>query len=130
VPPGIETLPTLDEVEVSEMSVSYTRDLPKAPLADWEAEATGLPRDDVEYLRREQGSFVSPGLHVQRWIVQSGEPGPYEQLRIHGFTPETPTTTHGSCTSLVTPRPTAPSSTATSGRSSWTWPAATPPYSR
>jgi vanillate O-demethylase monooxygenase subunit len=94
VPPGIETLPTLDEVEVSEMSVSYTRDLPKAPLADWEAEATGLPRDDVEYLRREQGSFVSPGLHVQRWIIQSGEPGPYEQLRIHGFTPETPTTTH------------------------------------
>jgi vanillate O-demethylase monooxygenase subunit len=93
VPPGIDVLPTLDEVEVSEMSVSYTRNLPAAPLADWEAEATGLPRDGRDYLRREQGSFVSPALHVQRWIIE-GDDHPYEQLRIHGFTPETPTTTH------------------------------------
>ena len=38
VPPGIEALPPLEEVEVSEVSVSYTRELPKAPLAPWEAE--------------------------------------------------------------------------------------------
>jgi hypothetical protein len=41
VPRGIETLPPLDEVEVSELSVSYSRVLPSAPLAEWEAEATG-----------------------------------------------------------------------------------------
>jgi vanillate O-demethylase monooxygenase subunit len=94
VPPGLKTLPTLDEVEVSEMSVSYTRDLPPAPLADWEAEATGLPRDGRDYHRQEQGTFVSPGLHVQRWAIDPGRPHPYEQLRIHGFTPETPDSTH------------------------------------
>ncbi|HEY1966592.1 MAG TPA: aromatic ring-hydroxylating dioxygenase subunit alpha [Pseudonocardia sp.] len=93
VPPGMDRLPSLDEVEVSEMSVGYTRVLPPARLADWEAEATGLPRQP-EYHRREQGSFVSPALHVQRWIIDTDNAGPFEHLRIHGFTPETPTTTH------------------------------------
>jgi vanillate O-demethylase monooxygenase subunit len=92
VPPGLERLPSLDEVELSEMSVGYTRRLPPTPLAAWEAEATGLPRDP-EYHRREQGTFVSPALHVQRWIIDA-ENGSFEQMRIHGFTPESPTTTH------------------------------------
>jgi vanillate O-demethylase monooxygenase subunit len=93
VPPGMERLPSLDEVEVSEMSVGYTRVLPPARLADWEAEATGLPRSP-EYRRREQGTFVSPALHVQRWVIETDDTGSFEQMRIHGFTPETPTTTH------------------------------------
>lgn len=92
VPPGIETLPPLDEVEVSEMSVSYSRSLPSARLADWEAEATGLSRD-TEYSRREEGTFVSPALHVQRYAIDS-DGRAYELLRIQGFTPETPVTTH------------------------------------
>jgi vanillate O-demethylase monooxygenase subunit len=92
VPPGMRRLPSLGEVEVSELSVSYSRAIPPAPLADWEAEATGLPRNR-EYNRREQGTFVSPALHVQRWTIEA-ENGPREQVRIHGFTPETPTTTH------------------------------------
>ncbi|GAA5174344.1 aromatic ring-hydroxylating dioxygenase subunit alpha [Pseudonocardia eucalypti] len=93
VPPGIDRLPYLDEVEVSEMSVRYTRALPPARLAPWEAEATGLPRGP-EYHRREQGTFVSPALHVQRWVIDTEQGDSYEQLRMHGFTPETPTTTH------------------------------------
>lgn len=93
VPPGMERLPSLDEVEVSEMSVGYSRVLPPASLADWEAEATGLPRGP-EYHRHEQGTFVSPALHVQRWVIETEGAGSFEQMRIHGFTPETPTTTH------------------------------------
>jgi vanillate O-demethylase monooxygenase subunit len=93
VPPGIETLPELDEVEVSELSVAYSRTLPRARLADWEAEATGLPRD-VEYGRREQGTFVSPGLHVQRYAIDAKDGRAYEIARVQGFTPESATSTH------------------------------------
>jgi len=93
VPPGIESLPPLDEVEVSEMSVSYSRVLPKARLADWEAEATGLPRD-TECIRRKQGTFVSPALHVQRYTIDPEGQAAFELLRVQGFTPETDGTTH------------------------------------
>jgi phenylpropionate dioxygenase-like ring-hydroxylating dioxygenase large terminal subunit len=93
VPPGIETLPPLDEVEVSEMSVSYARVLPAARLADWEAEATGLPRD-TECIRREQGTFVSPALHVQRYTIEPDGQQVFELLRVQGFTPESRTATH------------------------------------
>jgi vanillate O-demethylase monooxygenase subunit len=93
LPPGLDRLPTLDEVEVSAMSVRYVRHLPPAPLAGWEAEATGLPRE-LDYRRTEHGSFVAPGLHVQRWIIEGERTGPHEQVRVHGFTPETPTSTH------------------------------------
>jgi vanillate O-demethylase monooxygenase subunit len=93
VPPGIAALPPLDEVEVSEMSVAYTRVLPALRLADWEAETTGLPRD-TECSRHEQGTFVSPALHVQRWTIDAEGHKPFELLRVQGFTPESATTTH------------------------------------
>lgn len=93
VPPGIEQLPPLDEVEVSERSVAYERTLPSAPLADWEAEATGLPREP-EYPRYEQGMFVSPALHVQRYVIAAGDGQSHELLRIQGFTPESAAGTH------------------------------------
>lgn len=93
VPPGIETLPELDEVEVSELSVTYTRTLPRARLADWEAEATGLPRD-IEYDRREQGTFISPALHVQRYTIDAHDGRAYETVRVQGFTPESDSSTH------------------------------------
>jgi phenylpropionate dioxygenase-like ring-hydroxylating dioxygenase large terminal subunit len=93
VPPGIESLPPLDEVEVSEMSVAYSRVLPPARLADWEAEATGLSRD-IEYARREQGTFVSPALHVQRYAIDAQDGSAHEIVRIQGFTPEGPDATH------------------------------------
>jgi vanillate O-demethylase monooxygenase subunit len=94
VPPGIETLPALDEVEVSEMSVSYSRVLPAATrLADWEAEATGLPRE-TECTRSEEGTFVSPALHVQRYTIEAEGHPAFELLRVQAFTPESPTATH------------------------------------
>jgi vanillate O-demethylase monooxygenase subunit len=93
VPPGIEELPPLDEVEVTEMSVAYSRVLPPASLADWEAEATGLERE-VQYTRREQGTFVSPALHVGRYVIDVDDDRGYEHFRIQAFTPETPTSTH------------------------------------
>jgi vanillate O-demethylase monooxygenase subunit len=93
VPPGIEQLPALDEVEVSELSVAYTRTLPAARPADWEAEATGLSRD-VEYRRTEEGMFVSPALHVQRYLIDGGDGAAHDLLRIQGFTPQSATETH------------------------------------
>lgn len=92
VPPGIEALPPLDEVEVSELSVSYSRTVPAARLASWEAEATGLD-PDTEYTRREQGRFASAGLHVQRYAIVGAEAS-CEIARIHAFTPESPSRTH------------------------------------
>ena len=102
VPPDIEVLPQLDEVEVSERSVSYTRALPASRLAAWEAEVTGLPADTA-VSRREEGTFVSPGLHVQHYVIdpepekagKAGKAGKaYELLRIQGFTPESAEATH------------------------------------
>jgi vanillate O-demethylase monooxygenase subunit len=93
VPPGLEVLPPLDEVDVSEMSVSYSRAITPVPLTEWEVKATGLPPEG-RYARRESGTFVSPALHVQRYTINVESDRPHEMLRIHGFTPETPTATH------------------------------------
>ena len=93
VPPDIEALPPLDEVEVSERSVSYTRSTPPSRLAAWEAEVTGLPAATTG-IRREEGTFVSPGLHVQHYAIEPDGDRAYELLRIQGFTPESPDATH------------------------------------
>jgi len=93
VPPDIEVLPQLDEVEVSERSVSYSRVTPPSRLASWEAEATGLSAG-VSGARREEGTFVSPALHVQHYAIELDDGGTYELLRIQGFTPESPEETH------------------------------------
>jgi phenylpropionate dioxygenase-like ring-hydroxylating dioxygenase large terminal subunit len=87
VPPDIEVLPQLDEVEVSERSVSYFRELPTSRLAPWEAEITGLPADTAG-IRREEGTFVSPALHVQHYVIAPEDGKGHELLRIQGFTPE------------------------------------------
>jgi phenylpropionate dioxygenase-like ring-hydroxylating dioxygenase large terminal subunit len=87
-----DALPSLDEIEVSETSVSYTRSIPAAPLADWEAEATGLDRSG-RYRRNESGRFVSPALHVQRWEIEGDDGEVYANVRVQAFTPESPTST-------------------------------------
>lgn len=93
VPPGIEALPPLEEVEVSELSVSYVRELPKAPLAPWEAAVSGLDSAEA-FGRRETGTFVTPGLHKQTYAI-TGSDGPVlELVRTHGFTPESSGATH------------------------------------
>ncbi|HSS23843.1 MAG TPA: aromatic ring-hydroxylating dioxygenase subunit alpha, partial [Mycobacterium sp.] len=93
VPPDIDVLPQLDEVEVSERSVSYFRELPSSRLAPWEAEITGLPVDTAG-IRHEEGTFVSPALHVQHYVIAPEHGKGHELLRIQGFTPESPTATH------------------------------------
>lgn len=93
VPPGIEALPPLEEVEVSELSVAYARELPKAPLAPWEAHVSGLDSAEA-FGRRETGRFVTPGLHQQTYTI-TGPDGPeVELVRTHAFTPETAGVTH------------------------------------
>lgn len=93
VPPGLEALPAFGDVDVSEMSVSYHREAPPVPLTEWEVKATGLSPEG-KYARRESGTFVSPALHVQRYSIDVEDGKSHEMLRIHGFTPETPTATH------------------------------------
>jgi vanillate O-demethylase monooxygenase subunit len=93
VPPDIEVLPQLDEVEVSERSVSYSRVTPPSRLAAWEAEVTGLPANTTG-IRCEEGSFVSPALHVQHYVIEPDGGPAYDLLRIQGFTPESPGATH------------------------------------
>jgi vanillate O-demethylase monooxygenase subunit len=92
-PPGLDELGLLDEVNVSETSVSFNRALPPAPLADWEADATGLPRDRT-YSRRYRGTFISPAVVAEGWEIDGGQGTFYEQTRIQAVTPETTATTH------------------------------------
>lgn len=92
VPPGMERLPAFNEIEVTETTVSYTRLLPEAPLADWEAEATGLDPAG-SYTRRESGTFASPATHIQRWEIEA-DGTKYSNIRTHAITPETDTATH------------------------------------
>ncbi|MUL65975.1 (2Fe-2S)-binding protein [Mycobacterium sp. CBMA 234] len=89
VPPGIERLPAHDDVEITETTVSYSRKLPEAMPAEWEAEATGLDRSQA-YSRLEQGTFASPGLYIQRWSIHSSEDTDFTHIRLHAITPETP----------------------------------------
>jgi vanillate O-demethylase monooxygenase subunit len=93
VPPGIEALPPLEEVEVSEVSVSYRREFPQARLAPWEAQVSGLDSAEA-FDRTETGAFVTAGLHKQTYTI-SGPDGPeLELVRTHGFTPESSGATH------------------------------------
>lgn len=93
VPPGIEALPPMEEVEVSEVSVSYTRQLPRAPLAPWEAQVSGLD-SAASYGRRETGTFVTPGLHTQTYTITGADGPEVELVRTHGFTPVSAGRTH------------------------------------
>jgi phenylpropionate dioxygenase-like ring-hydroxylating dioxygenase large terminal subunit len=92
-PPDLHTLPPLDEVEVSEMSASYTRLTGPTRPAPWEQAVTGMGDDD-RAPRFEEGIFVSPGLHVQRYIIDPGGERPLTLVRIQAFTPESEGVTH------------------------------------
>jgi nitrite reductase/ring-hydroxylating ferredoxin subunit len=92
-PPGIDVLPPLDEVEVSEMAVRYTRVFSAAPPAEWETRITGLDTDTL-CKRSEKGIFVSPALHIQRYAIGTEGSSAYQLTRVQGFTPESPTATH------------------------------------
>ena len=92
VPPGLDRLPAFHDVEVTETTVSYTRLIPEAPLAKWEADATGL--DTARgYSRRESGVFASPAMQIQRWEIEA-DGAKYSNVRTHAITPETASSTH------------------------------------
>jgi phenylpropionate dioxygenase-like ring-hydroxylating dioxygenase large terminal subunit len=92
VPPGLDRLPAFTDVEVTETTVAYTREIPEAPLAQWEADATGLDPAG-RYLRRESGTFASPAMHIQRWEIDA-DAQRYTNIRTHAITPETASSTH------------------------------------
>jgi vanillate O-demethylase monooxygenase subunit len=82
-----------NDVEVTETTVAYTRLLPELPLADWQADATGLDRA-VSYKHREGGTFVSPAMHRQYWEIEAPDGKVYTTTRTHGITPESENSTH------------------------------------
>lgn len=69
-PPALSAgpVPSL-EVEVSETSVSFSREFPPAPLATWHAPLVGASQTD-RFAQREEGRFVTPGLWVDSWDVR------------------------------------------------------------
>jgi phenylpropionate dioxygenase-like ring-hydroxylating dioxygenase large terminal subunit len=81
-PPVLRSSPPPLEVEVTETTVSFSRTYEPAPLPEWQAELLGLPAD-AEYVQREQGAFVTPGLWIDRWevLVDSGS----NETQIHTF---------------------------------------------
>ncbi len=96
LPPGLDSMPAFNDVEVTETTVSYTRLLPELPLADWQADATGLDRA-LTYKHREGGTFVSPAMHRQYWDIETADGAVYTTTRTHGITPETETPRTYSC---------------------------------
>lgn len=54
------------EIELTETTVSFSRDWPAAPMAAWQASAAGVSETDA-FPQREEGAFLSPGLWADRW---------------------------------------------------------------
>jgi vanillate O-demethylase monooxygenase subunit len=93
LPPGLDSMPAFNDVEVTETTVSYTRIMPELPLTDWHVNATGLDRNQL-YRHSESGTFVSPAMHRQYWNIETSNREVYTTTRTHAITPETATTTH------------------------------------
>lgn len=93
VPPDLQRLPALDEVMVSERSVSYLRITVPTRPAPWEKDVTGLA-PDARSPRLEEGVFISPGLHVQRYVIDPEGSRPLTLVRVQAFTPESDGVTH------------------------------------
>lgn len=94
-PVALRSVAPPHRVEVTERSVSYSRDLPPAPLAAWQADVTGLPRER-ETRQRESGRFVSPGLWTGGWEIADASDGgrAYRLAFAYAFTPDGPSGTH------------------------------------
>jgi vanillate O-demethylase monooxygenase subunit len=81
------------EVEVTETSVSFRRDYPPSPLAAWHAALLGVG-SEVDFLQREEGRFVSPGLWVDSWSVHDDRGSAVSTFRFtHAVTPVDATNT-------------------------------------
>lgn len=93
LPPGLSSMGSFNDVEVTETTVSYTRVLPELPLADWQAEATGLDPSS-SYKHVEGGTFVSPAIHSQYWKIENAAGNAFITTRSHCLTPESENSTH------------------------------------
>ncbi len=84
-PPALlsATMPPLD-VRVTETSVEFSRTYPQTEVAPWQAQVMGLD-EAGRYVQTEHGAFVSPGLWVDRWVVEADEPR--EFVFTHALTP-------------------------------------------
>jgi phenylpropionate dioxygenase-like ring-hydroxylating dioxygenase large terminal subunit len=96
-PPVLRSTPPQLEVEVSETSVSFSRDYPPAPLAPWHSDLIGCAPDTL-FAQHEEGAFVTPGLWVDGWTAQEstadGSSGAEYSFRFtHAITPVEPTRT-------------------------------------
>lgn len=95
-PPVLRGPPPPLEIEVSQTSVSFSRQYAAAPIARWHADVLQLPAD-ARHVQREAGSFVSPGLWVNRWDVEAsaGAAGParHSFRFTHAITPVGPSRT-------------------------------------
>jgi vanillate O-demethylase monooxygenase subunit len=92
----LKTAPPPLRVEVTETSVSFSRDYPAAPLPPWHWRATGLSADQ-DYQQHEAGRFGGPGLWVDRWEVYADDAGSggrrvYSLRFTQAITPVTTTT--------------------------------------
>jgi phenylpropionate dioxygenase-like ring-hydroxylating dioxygenase large terminal subunit len=103
-PPMLDTVPPPVQLQVSELSVSYSRTFAPAPPPAWLVVGTSLDSGQT-YVQREVGTFVSPALLLKFFDLE--EPTPVGDARgeshtsplhrtvyIRGFTPATASTTH------------------------------------
>lgn len=79
------------EVTVSETGVQFARQYEPVPVPAWQAPLLGIP-DDQPHAQREEGEFVSPGLWVDRWHVDTGA-GRHSFVFTHALTPVDETST-------------------------------------
>jgi phenylpropionate dioxygenase-like ring-hydroxylating dioxygenase large terminal subunit len=86
-PAGLRELSPLDEIEVSEATVSYHRMHPPTALAAWEAQATGLDPTG-RFAHRDSATFVSPGLQLMTWDIDGSDGTTFEHVVIRALTPE------------------------------------------
>jgi vanillate O-demethylase monooxygenase subunit len=93
LPEGLDAMPPFNDVEITETTVSYRRAMPDLPLAGWQADGTGLDPAST-YQHSESGTFVSPAVHRQYWIIEAPDGRVYTTTRTHGITPETENSTH------------------------------------
>ena len=84
-PPVLAMAPPPLEVGVTETSVTFSRTFPPAPVPAWQAELMGVAMD-AAYAQREEGTFVSPGLWVDRWDVTVTGHGDADGIKTFRFT--------------------------------------------
>ena len=84
-PPVLASEPPPITVTVSELTVTFGRTYPAAPLQDWQAEVLQVPVDS-EHEQREQGTFLAPGLWVDRWDIEVKDQGERDGTKTLYFT--------------------------------------------